>query len=388
MNIKRSISKKVNKLFGTGRVKSDQAPIYNLYQTTYERSVLICYITHPFYKANHFTHQNYITSHIIAESFSELGYNVDIISYLDKTTEIDYGKYAVIFGMGYRFEDSFYHADRNIPRIMFVTGAHEHLHNEMCLRSINDFHRLSGLWLANETNMISVSTYFSLFNADFAIILARGFVYEDYKSRFVNHLYSLNNNILGSFSEFKPKTAESRTKSFLFLTGAKLVTKGLHILLEVAKLRTDLNFYIVVPHMDIHFENYYEQILHHTPHVFLYKNIRMDSVEMRHIIENCSYTIASSYVDGLPGGTIEPMSAGLIPIVSKYCGFAREKFIFEMEELSSEGLNQTIEKVLALDDRTYAEYCTQVRTYTINKFSAASVKADLLELLQKELKAV
>ncbi|MGY0039752.1 hypothetical protein [Pedobacter sp. NJ-S-72] len=225
MNIKRSISKKVNKIFGVKITNPDDAPIYNLYKTDYKKTVLISYITQPFHKANHFTHQNYITSHVIAESFSELGYNVDVVNYLDQTSEINYGKYAVIFGMGHRFEDSFYYPDRSIPRVMFVTGAHENLHNEMCLRSIKDFYKLSGLWMANETNVVTATTYFSLFNSDFAIILARGFVYEDYKSRFENHLYSLNNNILGSFSQFKLKTAETRTKNFLFLTGAKLVTK-------------------------------------------------------------------------------------------------------------------------------------------------------------------
>ncbi|MGY0039753.1 hypothetical protein [Pedobacter sp. NJ-S-72] len=146
-----------------------------------------------------------------------------------------------------------------------------------------------------------------------------------------------------------------------------------------------MNFYIVVPGMDTYFENYYQKLLYESPNVFLYKNIRMDSVEMRQIIENCSYTVASSYIDGLPGGTIEPMSAGVIPIVSKYCGFAQEKFIFEMDELSPAGLIGAIDRVLALDEQTYAEYSALVKDYTLNNFSAASVKSDLLKLLKKEL---
>ncbi|PIH00516.1 hypothetical protein CS542_04215 [Pedobacter sp. IW39] len=61
------------------------------------------------------------------------------------------------------------------------------------------------------------------------------------------------------------------------------------------------------------------------------------------------------YIDGLPGGTIEPMSAGLIPIVSKFWLCTR-KFIFEMEDLSVQGLNAAIDRVLALSDTTYAAY--------------------------------
>ncbi|QNK62662.1 glycosyltransferase [Pedobacter sp. PAMC26386] len=388
MNIKRSINKRISKIFGTVLVNPEDVPVINFYKTDYNRSVLISYITYPFHKDNHFSHQNYITSHIIAESFFELGYNVDIVNYNDRVSNIDYGKYSVIFGFGYRLENSFYHSDRSAPRILFVTGVHEELLNMMSLQSVKDFYELSGLWLPDESQVISDSTYYSHFNADFAVILAEGFVYADYKARFNNELYRLNNNIIGSFSQFTLKTAESRTKNFLFLCGCKLIKKGIHILMETAKLRTDLNFYIVVPSMDSHIEDYYHKTLYGSSNVFFYKNIRMDSVEMKQIIENCSYSLAPSYADGFPGGTIEPMSAGVIPIVSKYCGFAEKKFIFEMEDLSPVGLNDAIERVLALDDRTYAEYSSLVKEYTLNNFSVAAVKSDLLMLLKKELKDI
>lgn len=388
MNIKRSISKRFNKLFKTAMVNAEDLPVVNFYKTNYGKSVLISYITYPFHKENHFTHQNYITSHIIAESFSELGYNVDIINYLDRISNIDYGKYAVIFGFGHRLEDSFYHPDRSIPRILFVTGVHESLLNLMSLKSVNDFYELSGLWVANESQVITESTYYSHFNADFAIILAEGFVYDDYKGRFDNKVFSLNNNIIGSFTKFKPKAVDSRTKNFLFLCGSKLLKKGFHFLLQTAILRKDLNFYIVVPDMDARIEEFYKDILYNSANVFFYKGIRMDSEEMKYIIESCSYSVAPSYADGFPGGTIEPMSAGLIPIVSKYCGFAREKFIFEMDELSSAGLIKAIEEVLALDDQTYVNYSMLVKQYTLNNFSVSTVKSKLLSLLKNELKDI
>src|SRR5690606_9287967 len=119
-------------------------------------------------------------------------------------------------------------------------------------------------------------------------------------------------------------------------------------------LRMDLNFYIVVFDIDEVLENYYQEVLADA-NVFVYKNLRMDSAEMKTIVETCSYCVAPSYTDGSPGGTIEPMAAGLIPIVSKYCGFPREDFIYEMDELSVEGLNKTIERVLALDGQAYLE---------------------------------
>lgn len=385
MNLKRSISKRLNKLLGTEALNNIDKPILNLYKTDYKKTVLISYICAPFRTPNHFTHQNYITSHLVAENFSELGYNVDVVNYTDNISKIDYGKYAAFFGFGYCMEQAFYFADRKIPRITFVTGAHDDLHNEMSLKSIKDFYQLSGLWLAGEASVHSVCSYFSLFNADAVIIFAKGHTFEYFQKRYENKLYSLNNNIIGSFSQFKIKTAETRNKNFLFLCGARLVTKGLHFFLEVAKLRKDLNFYVVVPHIHPEFENYYYKELHNTPNIFFNKNLRMDSTEMKDIIENCSYSVAPSYIDGLPGGTIEPMSAGLIPIVSKFCGFAHEKFIFEMEDLSVQGLNAAIDRVLALSDTAYAACSAQAKDYVVTGFSVANVKADLMKILKLEL---
>jgi hypothetical protein len=384
MDIKRSISKRFNKVFGRQKKDAPEGLIVNLYQTNYNRTVLISYLTGPFYTTTGFTHQNALISHVVAESFSALGYNVDIVDYLDNRT-IVYDKYSVIFGMGKILEQSFYSRHRHIPRVYRVTGAHDDLHNQMGLKSIEDFYALSGLWLPEETNIVSDCSYYTLFNADFAIILARGYVYEDYKSRFGREVFSLNNNILHVFAECKAKSAALRNSNFLYLSGAKQVTKGLPIVLEVARLRKELRFYVVVPYLNKELEDHYEDVLGAGGNVLLFKSLRMDSQEMKSIIEACSYTVAPSYIDGMPGGTIEPMSAGLIPIVSKYCGFPKADFIFEMETLSIAGLQEMIEKVLDMDDQAYIDCSNAVKEYTLENFSAAQVKQELIDILKTKL---
>jgi hypothetical protein len=80
------------------------------------------------------------------------------------------------------------------------------------------------------------------------------------------------------------------------------------------------------------------------------------------------------------------MSGGLIPIVSRFCGFPKEEFIFEMEDLSPDGLEATIAQVMALDDETFADYTAKVKQYTLTNFSAEKVKSDLTAILQQEIK--
>lgn len=380
MNIKRSILKRVKRVLGE-REPASQA-IINLYNTSYEKHVLVSYITAPFKTANGFRHQNYLTSHVIAEAFSEMGYNVDVYDYLEEF-DIDYDKYAVIFGFGKPYERSFYHTNRAIPRAYFVTGSHHYLNNERSLKSVREFYALTGLWLPKEGLVLKECSYYTLFDSDFAIILAHGYVFKHFEETFKKQTYSLNNNILNAFSDLPRKTKISRNKNFLYLIGGSPVNKGLHFLLEIAKLRSDLNFVIIINYLGDIFREYYKDALAMS-NVSLHVNIPMNSDEMRNAVRSCSYSISPSYIDGLPGGTIEPMSAGLLPVVSRYCGFPAQDFIFEIDELSVDGLHRSINRVLNLDDQEYVDYSNAVKDYACEKYSPKEVKKELTHILRQE----
>jgi hypothetical protein len=388
MDLKRSIKKRFNKVFNVTEVVKNTRFVKNVYQTNHAKNVLVSYIASPFLLENDFTHQNYVTSHLIAKNFADLEFNVDVIDHYNKDIDINYEEYNCVFGFGHVFEQSFYQLRKPIYRILFVTGAHEDLQNQMSLQSVRDFFALSNIWLPQEAKVLQSGTYYAMYASDAVIILARGFVYNDFRERFKGRLYHLNNNILGAFSKYAAKTIRDRNHNFLFLSGGKQITKGLHLTMEVAKKRRDLNFYVVLPVMDQILEDYYREVLYHSPNVFFYKNIRMDSKEMQQIIENCTYSISPSYIDGLPGGTIEPMSAGIIPITSKYCGFEHKEFIFEMEELSPENLNLFINKVLSLSDAQYLTYSEAVKEYTCSTFSTDAVKESLANILDQEVKLI
>ncbi len=376
--------KSILKIF-RNKKRADSGFLNNIYNTSNGKKVLISYITHPFIDANNFTHQNHLTSHIIAEVFFELGYDVDVVDYQSNTI-VAYDSYSVIFGMGKNYEKSFYSRDRSIPRIHFITGAHEDFHNAWALKSVRDFFKLTGVWLPKESKGLTTNSYYAFFDSNFSIILAGGLVYEDCKSRYINRLYSLNNNILGEFSNFRPKQIKDRNKNFLYLSGTGQVPKGLFIILEIARVRKDINFYIVVFSVDPIIEEYYHELLTSAPNVFLNLNLRMDSIEIKAIVERCTYSIAPSYVDGFPGGTIEPMSAGLVPIVSKNCGFPSEDFIIEISDLSLEGVGNAIDRAVGLEDEVYLSYSLAAKAYIQDGFSVSSVKKALAKILETELK--
>ena len=359
--------------------------IRNLYDTKYGRTVLISYIVHPFLEDANFKHQNFVTAHIVAKSFSALEYDVDVVDFRAQVRELDFCKYDVIFGFGNNFELSFYGTKPNVPKIHFITGAHTELHNQTSLRSVFDFYNLTDLWLPSEANVSDHMEYYALYASTFSIILAEGFVFQDFKDRYQKKVYSLNNNILGVFKDHKAKSIENRSQEFLFLSGGKQITKGLFYVLEIARYRKDLKFHVIVPNLDERMANHYADLWVPDSNVSLYVDIRMDSVVMRSVIESCSYCLAPSYIDGFPGGTIEPMAAGLIPIVSKYCGFPSRDFIFEMKDLTVSALNLCIDNVLAMTDIEYLKKSREVKEYIMKEFSAPYVEQNLKNILSTEL---
>ena len=181
MNIKRSILKKINKLFKLEQNEIPSIFIKNLYQTEFKKTVLISYITSPFISENNFTHQNHITSHIVAKSYFELGFNVDIVDFFEGNIKIEYANYDTIFGFGFNFEQSFYNLTIPIHRILFVTGAHEVFQNAMSLKSVEDFQKMSGMFIVKESKVLRISTYYSMYCADSAIILAKDLVFNDFR---------------------------------------------------------------------------------------------------------------------------------------------------------------------------------------------------------------
>ena len=95
----------------------------NVYHTTFKENVLICYTTHPFRHQPSISHTSLAEARIIAELFSQMNYNVDIIDH-NSTWQPNYKKYEVVFGFGDPFEESFYQGKKDQIRIFYATGAH------------------------------------------------------------------------------------------------------------------------------------------------------------------------------------------------------------------------------------------------------------------------
>ena len=98
------------KYFGLelNKIVSKNSFLSNVYNTNFEKTVLISYLLDPFIIDEDPTeHTNYKECLSAGLVFHELGYNVDVV-HLDDKSFNNYDKYSIIFGMGDPLENYFY----------------------------------------------------------------------------------------------------------------------------------------------------------------------------------------------------------------------------------------------------------------------------------------
>ena len=108
---------------------------------------------------------------------------------------------------------------------------------------------------------------------------------------------------------------ERGRKNFLFFGGADVFRKGLDIILD-AFLDSPYNIYFCIDYPPL-FEQIYKISQQKNFHHFSY--LKLGSRKFMQVINNCDFVIQLSAAEGVPGGVIEVMKYGLIPVVSKEC---------------------------------------------------------------------
>lgn len=356
--------------------------LVNVKKTNYSQSALVVYITAPFYSENQYMHQNFATVKYMVEALSELKFNVDIVDCFDDKLSIDYNKYDLIFGFGYHFEQSFL-SKTKAKRVFLVTGVHLELQNNMCIRAIKDAELIFGKKFFNDSHVLPKINYYSHYFSDMVLILADGFVKSDYEKRFCSAVHTLNNNAITIFKDITPKHYFNR-KNILIVCGTFLIKKGIHLVIQFIKKHSEFNYTIIYASSSNEFKLILDE-LSNLRYVTIYQNIPMNSIEFRNAIINNCMLLSPSYADGMPGAVIEPMIAGIIPIVSKYCGFPENNIFVTIDNLDLDSIERSIAFLLSLTDSQFAELRKKVKTYALQEYNVEYCKKQFTSLISEGL---
>lgn len=314
--------------------------IENYFKTNYSRNALISYIIVPFKTKTEMTgHQNLWQALELAKQISDRGYNVDIIPYYDPYVHLRH-KYDLVLAQFPKDTDCYSnYLNSNAIKIAYLTTSSPEFNNTSELERISRFEKRRGKCVKPMRQLPDLSEDFYSYDAYF--VMGNTITASTYNLDSKKIFYIVNN----ASKLIQPVSLENKkSTNFLFLGSVGQVHKGLDILLEVfAKDDFPCDLYILGAYEhERDFYEEYEAELNAFSNIHSEGFVEITSPRYKELCEKCAYMIMPSCSEGMAGSVLDAMAGGMIPIVSKYCGFDESDGAIVLKDCSVDSVKQSI----------------------------------------------
>ncbi len=278
--------------------------------------VLLAYIIDPFLVedesliSNH--HTNHWESYLIAKAFLQMGYTVDVISYLDDKF-IPLKNYSVFVSARIHFERIAKLLNNDCIKIVHLDTAHWLFNNSAVLRRSLGVQQKQGVTLAS---FKFIEYNWAIEYADCATVLGNQFTADTYQYS-KKPIYRIPISTCNLYPWNTDKDFEECRHHFVWFGSHGFVHKGLDLVLKAFANMPEFHLYVCGPISDEkRFEEAFRKELYHTPNIHTVGWIDVDSDEFLDICNRCVALVYPSCAEGGGGSVIQCMHAGLIPQVS------------------------------------------------------------------------
>lgn len=345
--IKKQFKNKMKRAYSLYKWFKNNKIVTNYFNTSFSKNVLICYINQPFANGITLDHTNTIESLEIAKAFKENGYNCDIVS-SDCGRKINYEKYDILFGFGEVFKNSFY-CDKKITRLYYSTGKHPYFSNQKTIERGRAIKSNKGRFLLESLRYLKEDYLLETNASDALILIGSETESLSYKKYSNVPIYNLNVSFF-KIHEYidiiSHKDFSESKKHFLFFSGGGLIHKGLDILLEAFSKQENFELHICAPtDSEIRFKKIYNKELYNNRYIHVYDFINLKSKTFEELLIKCAFVILPSCSEAMPTSVVNVVgNGGLIPILSKDASINIDNVTIPIEELSSEGIIDAVNK--------------------------------------------
>src|SRR3989304_3161156 len=188
---------------------------------------------------------------------------------------------------------------------------------------------------------------------DAMILLGNEEVSETYKRFFNKDIFLIPPSYynLYDYKEIiEVKNFTKAKRNFLWFGSSGLIHKGLDLILEVFKNLPNLQLHVCGPIDDEPgFKTAYHNELYDTSNIHTHGFVKIDSPLFERLLKECAFVVYPSCSEG---GGVSILNAigngGLIPILSKEASIDIDDFGISIENISSEAVQNAIEKALML----------------------------------------
>ena len=340
----------------------------NVNGTKHNKNCLLLYIKFPFLNNTVVdTHQNVRQVRVMAEVLNELEYNVDVCDYYSSKIKLT-KTYDMIIDIHVK-DNPIYsnNTSQNTIRIAYFTGSNPIFLNEAENNRIIDLYSRRGKMLKPRRQVVSFSKNVEEYEAVFFI--GNRYNLLTYKGYNLPDTYLIPNT--GYEFNHLSFDSEKDPKSFLYFGSAGSVHKGLDLLLEVfSQMSNNCELYVCgLYENEKDFCREYSKELYHSQNIHAMGNVNIWGEVFKELSEKCAYMILPSCSEGMAGSVVTCMSAGIIPICSKYCGYDEEDGVIILPNCSINEIYDTVEKVSQFDQKTIKEMSDKVLKISKEKYS-------------------
>jgi glycosyltransferase involved in cell wall biosynthesis len=281
---------------------------------------LLSYITKPFRdSATSFIHQNRWQVRELARVIGSYGYNVDVVDWYYTRAELE-GRYDLLLdvspGQNSPYTD---HLAQGGARVALLTTSNPATSNQAESVRLERILRTRGVklkprWyvepLASEV-IESCGAFWLMGNGQTLS------TYRDFALPPVSLVRNTGYPLLHQ-SDMSRKSPWS----YLFLGSRGQVHKGLDLLLEIFAELPQLRLYVCGQFgAEKDFCEAYRKELFETSNIIPVGFVDITGERFRSLVAECSFLIMPSCAEGMSGSVLTGMSAGLVPVVSRECGF-------------------------------------------------------------------
>jgi glycosyltransferase involved in cell wall biosynthesis len=340
--------------------------IENVFKKNHKKRVLISYIVTPFRK-NSVTHTSFYEVQSAAKIFDELGYQVDVLNYLNRASSLK--GYDVIYGFGEVFQQYFESGLNRKKTIYYGTGMHVCHQNTATLNRVRDVHERRGVWLAKSARFVEKTWSHQTSLVDGIIALGNQECRASYEKHFKGKVMAVPApffHTLNTLDIIERRNNQFSRKKFLWFGSSGLIHKGLDLCLELFSKRPDLELHICGNlQSEKDFIKEYRKELYELENIKTHGFIEITSEKFQEIILNCSFVIFPSCSEG---GGVSALTAigngGLIPIITRETSISTGHEI-AIESLDHEGLSKAVEVALNIPSSEIKDLQVKNATYAI-----------------------
>lgn len=346
----------------------DKKIIYDVNKKRHDKRCLFIYITYPFTQKNiPLYHQNVWQAREWVKIFDEFGYTVDVADYQREDIEPKYD-YDLVIGLIPRGIDIYSkHMKAECKVIAYLTSSNGVYTDAQGEKRASELKQRRGVYVQTRRGGLVIEK--KIESMDAAFFIGNEYNVQSYSEFIMPPIYYIKNT--GHTFDTKKINYENKSsKKFVYFGSAGSVHKGLDLLLEVfAELGSPYELFVCGNFKDEEdFCKEYAKELFNTSNIHPIGRIEIDSDLFWDIMNRCAYSVLPSCAEGMAGSVLTTMSAGIINICSKECGFDEADVIL-LPDCSKETIAKYVVEYGNKDVEWIRENCDKAIITVKEKFS-------------------